>query len=124
MSETTTTNEPGIRAFSQLFAVIENGNLHGDLSREVENLIAALQDAAGGQNDTKGKINISLDFKYDAKSQLFEISGDYKVTSPKEKRGKSIFWATKDNLLTRQNPRQQEMFPPRDVSERQAARNL
>jgi hypothetical protein len=99
-----------IRAFSQLLSMIEDGKLHGDLSTEIEDLVAQMQDASAGGRDTSGKITITIDLKYDAKAQMFEILGDFKIKPPTEKRGKSVFWATPDNQLTRFNPRQQDMF--------------
>lgn len=104
-----------IRDFATFLRLVEDGQLSTDLSTELEDLVAEMQDAAAGQTPTKGKITISLDLKFDPKSGMFEVAGDYKLSKPKAPRGRSIFWATAGNLLTRFNPRQADMFV-RDVS--------
>jgi hypothetical protein len=105
------------RTFGQLLQAVENGQLHGDLSTELQDLCAELQDAAGGGGTaTKGSVSLTLAFKFDPKTGFFEVAGDYKVTKPKTTRGRSIMWATADNYFTIDNPRQQQLFP-RDVNE-------
>nr|RAW04078.1 hypothetical protein DBT41_09580 [Aerococcus urinae] len=121
MSETSTGS---MRAFSQFLATLDGGNLHGDLSKELNDLVAALQDAAGGRENTKGKIAVTFNFEYDAKSGMFEISGDYKVTPPKERRGKSVLWADGDNNLTPYHPKQQDMFVRDATGPRGQARDV
>lgn len=104
-----------LRAFSQFITQVEDGHLHADLSRALQDLIADMQTASGGHDKTAGKIKIALDLKYDPKSGVFEIAGNFDVTKPKERRGHSVLWATPDNFLTPLNPRQQDLFI-RDVS--------
>lgn len=104
-----------LRAFSAFIATIDGGRLHGELSSELEDLVATMQNVAAGNVQTKGSLSIKLDLKYDPKSGMFEIGGDFKITSPKEPRGRSVFWATSQNVLTLDNPRQRQMFP-RDVN--------
>jgi hypothetical protein len=115
MGDETKARDSRLRAFSALIGQIDNGRLHADISSEIEDLVAEMQNVAGGHVATKGKISLSLDLKYDPKTGMFEIGGDYKVSSPKEPRGRSVFWATSQNVLTLDNPRQQQMFP-RDVN--------
>lgn len=112
-----------IRDFASFLRVVEDGRLADDLTGELQDLIAEMQDSAGGQTMTKGKITISLDLKFDPKSGMFEVAGDYKLAKPKAPRGRSIFWSTAENLLTRFNPRQSDMFLRDATSERSAPRD-
>jgi len=119
MNETSVKVNKGMRSFAQFLQMIEEGRLHGDLSTDLEDLVAELQNHARGASSAKGTITISLSLKYDAKSATFEIAGDFKTVKPKEPRGRSIMWATPENALTLDNPRQMKMFP-RDVNESRA----
>lgn len=116
MNEAPVKVNKALRSFSQFLQMIEDGRLHGDLSTDLEDLVAELQNHARGGSATKGSISISLSLKYDPKSATFEIGGDFKTVKPKEPRGRSIMWATPENILTLDNPRQMKMFP-RDVNE-------
>jgi hypothetical protein len=101
------------RSFSTFLPLVENGQLHGDLSQELRNLVAELHTAAReNAGKAKGKIALTLSFKLE--DGIVEVSGDYSVNLPKKARGRSIFWATPDNHLTQQNPCQRDMF--RDVT--------
>lgn len=112
-----------IRTFGNFLALVEDGRLADELTSELEDLVAELQDAAGGNTLSKGKISIALDLKFDPKSGMFEVAGDFKIVKPKAPRGRSIFWATAENLLTRFNPRQQDMFMRDVTGERGNARD-
>lgn len=102
------------RSFNQFLSEVEDGELHGDLSKQLRDIVAALHDArAEGNSAPKAKLTITFDFELD--TDVIEIRGDMKVVVPKKKRGRSIFWATPENNLTRQNPRQHTL-PLRDVS--------
>jgi hypothetical protein len=101
------------RSFSTFLPLVENGQLHGDLSQELCNLVAELHTAAReNAGKAKGKLALTLNFKLE--DGVVEVTGDYTATLPKKTRGRSIFWATPDNHLTQQNPRQRDMF--RDVT--------
>lgn len=109
------------RSFAQFLAQVEDGRLHGDLSDGIRELIEKLHDAAvnsGGM--AKGKISVSFDFLL--KGGVVEVTADFALKAPKLARGRSIFWATPENNLTRRNPAQPDL-PFRDVSV-PAARSL
>lgn len=112
-----------IRTFASFLALVEDGRLADELTSELEDLVAEMQDSAGGNTPTKGKITIALNLGFDPKSGMFEVSGDFKVVKPKTPRGRSIFWATAENLLTRFNPRQQDMFMRDVTGDRGSARD-
>jgi hypothetical protein len=104
-------NDPNTaRSFAAFLPLVENGQLHGDLSEELRDLVAELHNAAQeNSGKAKGKLALTLSFKLE--DGIVEVTGDYSVALPKKTRGRSIFWATPDNYLTQQNPRQRDMFP-------------
>lgn len=109
------------RNFGQILATLQDGKMHADLSDASRDLIARMEEAAinaGGKS--KGKLTITLDYKVEG--GVVEIMGDFAVKAPKLARGRSIFWMTPENNLTRRNPAQPDL-PFRDVSV-PAARNL
>lgn len=101
------------RSFSTFLPMVENGQLHGDLSEALRDLVAEISDAAAeGGGKAKGEISLTLSFSLDG--GMFEVTGKYAVKKPRQVRGRSIFWATPENWLTQSNPRQRDMF--RDVT--------
>lgn len=109
------------RSFAQFLASLEDGRLHGDLSDGMRELVEKLHDAAiNAGGIAKGKLAVTLDFVL--KGGVVEVTAEYSLKAPKLARGRSIFWATPENNLTRRNPHQPDL-PFRDVSV-PAARNL
>jgi hypothetical protein len=109
------------RTFAQFLAQVEDGRLHGDLSDGIRELIEKLHDAAVNAGGiARGKLSVSFDFLI--KGGVVEVTADYAVKAPKLARGRSIFWATPENNLTRRNPAQPDL-PFRDVNV-PAARNI
>lgn len=114
MADENTQDMGELNSFSQFIAQVDEGGLHHDLSVEVENIVAALNDAKhAGAKSPGAKLAINLAFKLDG--QVIEVVGDFKTTLPKMKREKSVFWATARNRLTRNNPKQQRL-PFRDIT--------
>lgn len=109
-----------IRTVSQLLPIIDDGDFNADLNRAQQDLIGDIANAAlnaGGK--AKGKIVITLDYELDG--AMLDIKPELKVTRPKTRRGRSAFWLTQDNHLSRTNPRQHDMF--RDVKASTAMRD-
>lgn len=105
---------PPARNFAAFLSQVEDGELHQALTDAQRDLIAKLIDHArdvGGR--PKGRIVVDIGYQLD-KSGMIEIVADFKVTTPKTVRGKSVFYPTPENNLSRHNPRQSDMF--RDVS--------
>lgn len=112
--ESNTTVIPPARNFAQLIAEIEDGVLHQDLSRAVQDIVAGLIDHRmdlGGK--PKATLTLKLEIRLDGGTM--DITPEVKVNMPKTPRSKSVFYATPENNLTRTNPRQREMFL-KDVS--------
>ena len=105
---------PPARNFATFLSQIEDGELQLALTDAMRDLVARLQDHArdvGGA--PKGRIALDIGFALD-KGGMITVAADFRVTTPKTVRGKSVFYATPENNLSRHNPRQSDMF--RDVS--------
>ena len=98
--------DKSIRSFSVVLSALEGGSFNAELSKELRDLIADLNDhmAAYGGKAVAGKIDIALNLKL--ADGILEISADKKITKPKAKRGRSIFWVTPENNLSQENPQQ------------------
>ena len=103
-----------IHNFSQLIAQHEDGALNADLSNKLRDIIASLnQQFIDHGGKPTASLTVKLGFKLD--SHCVEVTVNATESLPKEARGKTIYWSTSGNMLTRSNPRQQEL-PFRDVS--------
>lgn len=101
-------SEHDLRSFSQFITTLEDGDLHSELTEKLPQLIADLHNHMlenGGK--PKGKIDISINLKLD--NGTVDVDATYKISAPKPVRRKTVLWATADNMLTRANPRQQEL---------------
>jgi predicted extracellular nuclease len=112
---------PTARSFGVFLGEIEDGRLHGDLTDALRDLVASLHEAQGRAGKSSGSLTINLAFKMD--DGIIEVVADYKAKAPKLARGRTIFWATPDNNLTKRNPAQPDL-PFRDVSVPRAASTL
>lgn len=103
-----------LRTFGTFLGDVEDGELHGELTRAIREIVAELHNVAQDQGGAqKATLALGLVFKLDR--GVIEVESTVKTALPKRRRGKSIFYATPDNLLTRRNPRQAEL-PLRDVN--------
>lgn len=110
VSETTTniTNQPNQEptyAFEQFLRMVEGGQLHSDLSNELRELNAEMNNHAmsyGG--NPKGKITIEFNLKLE--NGVFDIVAAYKVKKPEAPRERTIAWSTPGNNFCASNPRQ------------------
>lgn len=101
-------------SFQQFIGVVEDGQLHSDLTNALQRLIADMQTHqinVGG--NPKGKLAINFEFKLD-QSGVIEVTGNYSTTAPKRVGGRSVFWVTPDGHMTGRNPKQMDML--RDAS--------
>lgn len=98
------TGDRNAKSFATFLASIEAGTINDDLSRKLRDLIGDMSNHAADYGAAKGKLQITIDFALDEK--VMSVSTDVKVTPPKDKKGKDIFWITPENDLSRQDPRQ------------------
>jgi len=103
----------GPRGFSVLLQQVQDGELHGELSAEVQKLVSQLGDhALKFQRPSKGSLTLVLNFT--AVGATVEVVGEVKVKAPKNPRQRSVFWATPGGNLSVDNPRQTKL-PLREV---------
>lgn len=113
-----------IHSFATFIQNLEGGALHAELSEKLQEICANMSDHSASTGATaKGKLTITLDFSL-GRDRMFEITAEHKTMLPKEKRGRSVMWATPGNKFTLNHPKQLSMFP-RDVTrESEAVRNV
>lgn len=100
--------------FADFLRVLNDGGVHNELSDALREMASSLSDHAHDHNGkASGAIALKVKFKLDG--GVFEIFAEHKVDLPKEKPDRTILWATPENFFTVQNPRQVEMFGPREV---------
>lgn len=112
-----TTEEPkakeGPRGFAVMLQQVHDGELHGELSTELQKLVSKLGDhSTKFQKPAKGAITLTLNIT--AVGATVEVVGDVKVKAPKVPRSRSIFWSTSGGNLSVENPRQTKL-PLREV---------
>lgn len=94
------------------------GATHDEISDQIRDLVAAVTDERKG-----GKITITMAIKPMGKGDGLEISVESKAAPPKQSPGVSIFFATPENDLQRQDPRQNSL-ELREVAPASIARSL
>lgn len=102
-------NHPVIRTFNDALATMEDGQLVHDLTEIQREILEAIQQASiEGSRSTKGSLTLKLD--YALKDGVVEILVDIKSTLPKIQRPRSVMWLTPEHNLSRNNPRQLDLF--------------
>lgn len=92
------------RPFMDFLRDHRNGLTHDQLSDHLQALVAAV--TAEGK---KGELVIKIAVKPMGKGDGLEVTADIVAKPPKETPGSAIFFATPENNLVRQDPRQQTM---------------
>lgn len=109
------TNQEAAHSFTSFIAMLEDGQLHHDLSEALRDLNAKMNDHAVNSGKAKGKLSLNIDFTLN--KGVFDITSDFKVKEPQESRARSVAWSTQGNNFTPHNPRQMNLFgQPRDVT--------
>jgi len=92
------------RPFNDLLREHRNGLTHDELSDALRDLVAAVTDEGKA-----GSLTFTVKIKPMGKGDGLEVSAEIKSTPPKKTPGVSIFFATPEGNLERQDPRQQAM---------------
>lgn len=101
---------------------MEDGQFRVTLDESLEDLIRGLrkhQQNAGGK--AKGRITITLDHVFDGKHVI--VVGEASTKLPKPIRGMSLYYATKDNGLSREDPKQMSL-PLTDATAQDEPRSM
>ena len=109
----TKAEQEGARGFSVTLQTLDEGRVHAELSETLQKLAGELSDFANNFGKAKGTLTLALNLEADSNG-LVAVVADIKTKSPKIPHGRSIFWLTKGNNLTPENPRQQKL-PLREV---------
>ncbi len=107
--------DDGPRGFAVIVQEIEDGALHAEISDALQKLNRALDEHVSAYETTaRGELVIKLTLKAEPNGTV-AVHGEVKTkTPPKRKRGQ-VFWLTKGNNLSPENPRQTKL-PLRDVT--------
>lgn len=106
--------EEGPRDFASFLRHIDDGVLHTDASTELHKLAAFLHDYVGTHGGVaKGSLTLTVNLAA-LDNGTVDVTADVKTKEPKPKRARSVFWLTKGNNLSPENPRQQKL-PLREV---------
>lgn len=109
-------NEEAAHSFASFVQMLEDGQLHADLSTALRDLNAEMNDYASAYGKSaKGKLVVTFNFTLE--KAIFTIRGKFDVTKPEAPRDASVAWSTPGNNFTPQNPKQMNLFgKPRDVT--------
>lgn len=106
------------RPFMDFLREHRGGSTHDDLSEKLQELVAAVT-----EEGKSGTLTLTISVKPLGKGDGLEVGADVKIKPPVPKVGVSIFFASPENNLVRQDPRQQAM-ELREVGPASAARSL
>lgn len=102
------------RSFSHWLTTLENGVLHADLSKAVEDIVADLHDLRErGMGEPEATMTLNIKFKLEKRMVI--VTPKYTTRLPEIARDKSYYYVTPENRLSRQDP-QQRAFAFRDVN--------
>lgn len=92
------------RPFNDLLREHRGGLTHDELSDALADLVAAVTDEGKA-----GSLTFTVKIKPMGKGEGLEVSADIKSKPPAKTPGVSIFYATPENALVREDPRQKSM---------------
>lgn len=97
-----------LSTLSLLLNNLEGGAFHDEGTVALKKVIADLNDhRASHGGKPVGEITVKLKFTLDG--DMMDIKPELAVKVPKVSRGRSVYFVTPDNALSRQDPRQTEM---------------
>lgn len=106
------------RPFLDFVREQRNGVMHDQLSDRLQECVAAVSDDGG-----TAKLTITITIKQAAAGEgVLMVTDDIKTLLPKEKVGGTIYFASPDNNLVREDPKQHKLpltqiSPQREVRE-------
>ncbi len=113
-----------LRHFNTFLTRLEGGALEEELSELLRKAVSEISDACldrGGKHTATITLKVALTM--DAKDKVIEVAADVTDKMPKAPRGRGgLFFAGRDGYLSRENPRQQDMFD--DLQRRRDERTM
>lgn len=104
------------KSFAETLAMLGYGEVEIEATNELNELVHACTETGKA-----GELTLSLKFKPVGKGSQIEVTNDLKVKKPKPVREVQILFATTDNNLQREDPRQRSLDGVRSVAEEQRA---
>lgn len=92
------------RPFMDFLREHRSGATHDELSDKLQDLVAAVVEEGKG-----GTLTLSIKISPKGKHDGLEVAAEVKLAAPKPVAGTSIFFASPENNLVRQDPRQATM---------------
>jgi len=112
MGKTTTEetkHDEGPRSFAYVLQQIGDGDLHDELGLELQKLVGrAFALALVPVGEVRALLTLKLSIKAMANGAI-AVAGDFSSKAPTAPKAGSVFYATKGNNLTLENPRQQKL---------------
>lgn len=104
-TEDSTQTDEDAPDFAATLLAIGRGKIHRDLSEQLREIIKACT-----VTNKAGKIQLTLNFKPQKGTGAMFVSADIKAAKPKFDAEPSIFYATEDGALLRNDPNQQSLY--------------
>lgn len=106
--------DEGPRGFSPILSQVDDGQLHDELSAELQKLVGQCRAYSDRyQRSGKGTLTLSLTLVAMGNGTV-SVQGEVKTKPPRGKRAGSMFFVTPGNNLSVENQRQQKL-PLREV---------
>lgn len=102
------------KSFAETLALLGYGDFEQEATDELNELVHAVTETG-----KSGSLKLELKLKPVGKGSQIEISNELKLTKPKPVREVQILFATADNNLQREDPRQKTLDGVRTVADEQ-----
>lgn len=100
------------QSFSEFLESLDYGSIAEEATHELNELVHACTETGKA-----GEIVLAIKIKPTGKSGQVELASDVKVKKPKPVRGTTIMFATPENNLQREDPRQRTLDGVKTVAE-------
>jgi hypothetical protein len=110
-NESTPEDEVTTRPFADILMALNRGKTHAELSRQMQQLVAAVQETG-----KKGQISLTIAISPTKSDGVLEVIDTVAVKAPTHTRAASLFYADDDANLVREDPRQQTLWPPAEIT--------
>lgn len=109
--------EEGPKAFNVFLGEVDGGDLHGELTAKLHEVISKLQGFVDEERSqkAKGSLTLKLAFELNQKGRV-DVTATVDVKAPKPKAAPALFFVTPGGNLSRKDTRQLELDGLRDVS--------
>lgn len=100
------------QGFTEFLAALDYGAIDDEATHELNELVHAVTETG-----KPGEITLVIKIKPVGKAGQVELASDLRVKKPKPVRGKTLMFATPDNNLQREDPRQRTLDGVKTVAD-------